>query len=177
MGQSESEVAEPGEPPFRTRLEWAYAFASCMTKAGFEVVLDERVPTVLPHDGAEHDVNAYNAAHDQCLTRLGQPPYDKAQTPSYMREEGSEEDRQRATSDGYVAGTYFARWHPAQDVETIVSVIGGSAGGTLRDFLDGFIAGGQAEHERRATPEDDVVPFVVHWKDVDNEGRADTAQE
>lgn len=176
MGQSDSEVAEPGQPPFRTQLEWAYALASCLTKAGFEVVVDESVPTVLPRDEAEQDVNAYNAAHDQCLTRLGQPPYDEAQTPSYMRGEGTEEERARAISDGYVAGTYFARWHPAQDVPTIVSVIGGSAGGTLRDFLDGFTAGGQDEHKRQATPGDDVVPFTVHWKDRGNNARADTGQ-
>jgi hypothetical protein len=30
------------------------------------------------------------------------------------------EESLRAANDGYVAGTYFARWNPSQDVRTLV---------------------------------------------------------
>lgn len=42
-----------------------------------------------------------------------------------------------AANDGFVAGTYFARWNPSQDVRALVHVIlGGPVEGQVRDFFD-----------------------------------------
>lgn len=69
-----------------------------------------------------------------------------------------------AANDGYVAGTYFARWNPSEDVRTLVHVIlGGPAGRPVRDFYDGFIAGAEAEQLRRSEPNGGEVPFAVQW--------------
>lgn len=81
----------------------------------------------------------------------------------------------RAANDGYVAGTYFARWYPSQDVRTVVHVIlGGPAAESVRDFFDGFIAGAEAEHLRQPNPGVDVMPFTVEWQNRVEIGWGDT---
>lgn len=45
-----------------------------------------------------------------------------------------------AANDGYVAGTYFARWNLTQDVRTLVHVIlGGPVEKQVQDFYYGFM--------------------------------------
>lgn len=80
-----------------------------------------------------------------------------------------------AANDGYVAGTYFARWNPTQDVHTLVHVIlGGPAEKQVQDFYDGFIAGAEAEQQRRSEPHDDEVPFAIRWLEQVEISRGDT---
>ncbi|MDO5741171.1 MAG: hypothetical protein Q4P07_13595 [Ornithinimicrobium sp.] len=80
-----------------------------------------------------------------------------------------------AANDGYVAGTYFARWNPTQDVRTLVHVIlGGPAEKEVQDFYDGFIAGAEAEQQRRSEPHDDEVPFALRWLEQVEISRGDT---
>lgn len=70
-----------------------------------------------------------------------------------------------AATDGYVAGTYFARWIPTQDVRAPVHVIlGGPTERQVQDFYGGFIAGAEAEEQRRSKPHGDEVPFPVRWR-------------
>ena len=81
----------------------------------------------------------------------------------------------RAAIDGYVAGTYFARWNPNQDVRTLVHVIlGGPVEKQVQDFYDGFIAGAEAEQQRRSEPHDDEVPFAIRWLEQVEISRGDT---
>jgi hypothetical protein len=85
------------------------------------------------------------------------------------------EESARAANDGYVAGTYFARWNPSQDVRTLVPVIlGGPVAKSVRDFFDGFIAGAEAEHLRQSNPRGDAVPFIVEWQESVEIGWGDT---
>lgn len=66
-----------GQALVGTELEWVNAFALCMREAGFEVDVDERVPSFeAAADLPEDQVEAYNATFDQCRTRLGGPPVD-----------------------------------------------------------------------------------------------------
>jgi hypothetical protein len=85
------------------------------------------------------------------------------------------DDALRAANDGYVAGTYFARWNPSQDARTLVQVIlGGPVAKSARDFFDGFIAGAEAEHLRQSDPDADAVPFTVEWQNPVEIGWGDT---
>lgn len=81
-----------------------------------------------------------------------------------------------AAAEGYVAGTYFARWNPAHDVRALIHVIlGGPVDPTVQDFYDGFIAGAEAEQQRRDAPDVPAPPFVVRWSDEVQVRRGETA--
>ena len=81
-----------------------------------------------------------------------------------------------ALNDGFVAGTYFARWNPSQDVRTLVHVLlGGPVERQVQDFFDGFIAGAEAEHVRSSKGDGGDVPFAVQWLEQVEISRGDTA--
>lgn len=71
----------------------------------------------------------------------------------------------RAAQEGYVSGTYFARrMDPSQDIRSLVGVmLAGPLERPVRDFFDGFIAGGEAERLRQSNPEVNALPFTVEW--------------
>ena len=83
----------------------------------------------------------------------------------------------RAAHEGYVSGTFFARWmDPDQDIRTLVSVMLSppQLEKSVRDFFDGFIAGAEAERLRQSDPEVDVLPFAVEWQEPVAIGWGDT---
>lgn len=77
VGDVAAESSTNGQGFLGTELEWVNAFAACMREAGFEVTVDEKVPTFEASDELPEDqIDAYNYTFDQCLTRLGGPPVD-----------------------------------------------------------------------------------------------------
>lgn len=85
----------------------------------------------------------------------------------------------RAAHEGYVSGTFFARWmDPDQDIRTLVAVMLSppQLQKPVRDFFDGFIAGAEAERLRQSDPEVAGLPFAVEWQEPVEIGWGDTAR-
>lgn len=92
--------------------------------------------------------------------------------------QSADKNSDRVAREGYVSGTFFARWmHPDQDIRTLVTVMLSPpllAESSLRDFFDGFITGAEAERRRRSNDHDSALPFAVEWREGVEIGWGDT---
>lgn len=110
-------------------IEYFYAFAACLERAGFSAEVDPSEPSLEVGYVAEDQVEAYKAADEACLREIGEPqppdPPSEAEIRAFYDElletKGCLEDlgyeiSEPPSEDAFVESYLTGPWHPYSDV-------------------------------------------------------------